>query len=209
MYRHFLKRVLDILLAILVLLVPLPLYLVIAVAIKVDSKGPVLFKQERLGKDGRVFRMYKFRSMCMDAERMGQGVYSDKSDNRVTRVGRILRATSMDELPQAINVLKGDMSFIGPRPPLTYHPWPLEDYTEEQRRMFDVRPGITGWAQIHGRKAIGWDERIGLSVYYVDHLSFGLDAKIFFLTIPKVLANADNENRPDSEDKSKERDYSL
>lgn len=204
MYRHFLKRVLDILLASLVLLVPLPLYLVIAIAIKVDSKGPVLFKQERLGKDGRVFRMYKFRSMCMDAERMGQGVYSDKSDNRVTRVGRILRATSMDELPQAINVLKGDMSFIGPRPPLTYHPWPLEDYTEEQRRMFDVRPGITGWAQIHGRKAIGWDERIGLSVYYVDHLSFGLDARIFFLTIPKVLSNADNENRPDSEDKSKE-----
>jgi lipopolysaccharide/colanic/teichoic acid biosynthesis glycosyltransferase len=184
--------------------VPLPLYLVIAIAIKVDSKGPVLFKQERLGKDGRVFRMYKFRSMCMDAERMGQGVYSDKSDNRVTRVGRILRATSMDELPQAINVLKGDMSFIGPRPPLTYHPWPLVDYTAEQRRMFDVRPGITGWAQIHGRKAIGWDERIGLSVYYVDHLSFGLDARIFFLTIPKVLSNADNENRPDSEDKSKE-----
>ena len=202
MYRYFLKRVLDILLAILVLLVPLPLYLLIAVAIKVDSKGPVLFKQERLGKDGRVFRMYKFRSMCMDAERMGQGVYSDKSDNRVTRVGRILRATSMDELPQAINVLKGDMSFIGPRPPLTYHPWPLEDYTEEQRRMFDVRPGITGWAQIHGRKAIGWDERIGLSVYYVDHLSFGLDARIFFLTIPKVLSNADNENRPDTADKT-------
>lgn len=202
MYRHFLKRVLDILLAILVLLVPLPLYLLIAVAIKVDSKGPILFKQERLGKDGRVFCMYKFRSMCVDAERMGQGVYSDKSDNRVTRVGRILRATSMDELPQAINVLKGDMSFIGPRPPLTYHPWPIEDYTSEQRRMFDVRPGITGWAQIHGRKAIGWDERIGLSVYYVDHLSFGLDAKIFFLTIPKVLSNADNENQPDTADKT-------
>ena len=204
MYQHFLKRVLDILLAILVLLVPLPLYIVIAIAIKVDSKGPVLFKQERLGKDGRVFRMYKFRSMCKDAEGMGQGVYSDRRDTRVTRVGRILRATSIDELPQAINVLKGDMSFIGPRPPLTYHPWPLEDYTDEQRRMFYVRPGITGWAQIHGRKAIGWDERIGLSVYYVDHLSFWLDAKIFFLTIPKVLSNADNENRPDFAEKSKE-----
>ena len=204
MYQHFLKRVLDILLAILVLLVPLPLYIVIAIAIKVDSKGPVLFKQERLGKDGRVFRMYKFRSMCKDAEGMGQGVYSDRRDTRVTRVGRILMATSIDELPQAINVLKGDMSFIGPRPPLTYHPWPLEDYTDEQRRMFDVRPGITGWAQIHGRKAIGWDERIGLSVYYVDHLSFWLDAKIFFLTIPKVLSNADNENRPDFAEKSKE-----
>ncbi|MBR6782737.1 MAG: sugar transferase [Clostridia bacterium] len=204
MYQHFFKRVLDILLAILILLVPLPLYLVIAIAIKVDSKGPVLFKQERLGLGGRVFCMYKFRSMCVDAERMGQGVYSDKRDIRVTRVGRILRSTSIDELPQAINVLKGDMSFIGPRPPLTYHPWPLEDYTDEQRRMFDVRPGITGWAQIHGRKAIGWDERIGLSVYYVDHMSIWMDVKIFFLTIPKVLSNADNENRPDSADRSEE-----
>ena len=202
MYQHFFKRVLDILLAILVLLVPLPLYLLIAIAVKVDSKGPVLFKQERLGRGGRVFCMYKFRSMCVDAERMGQGVYSDRRDTRVTRVGRFLRATSLDELPQAINVLKGDMSFIGPRPPLTYHPWPIEDYTSEQKRMFDVRPGITGWAQIHGRKAIGWDERIELSVYYVDHLSFGLDAKIFFLTIPKVLSNADNENRPDTVDKT-------
>lgn len=202
MYQHFFKRVLDILLAILVLLVPLPLYLLIAIAVKVDSKGPVLFKQERLGRGGRVFCMYKFRSMCVDAERMGQGVYSDRRDTRVTRVGRFLRATSLDELPQAINVLKGDMSFIGPRPPLTYHPWPIEDYTSEQKRMFDVRPGITGWAQIHGRKAIGWDERIELSVYYVDHLSFWLDAKIFFLTIPKVLSNADNENRPDAADKT-------
>ena len=202
MYQHFFKRVLDILLAILVLLVPLPLYLLIAIAVKVDSKGPVLFKQERLGRGGCVFCMYKFRSMCVDAERMGQGVYSDRRDTRVTRVGRFLRATSLDELPQAINVLKGDMSFIGPRPPLTYHPWPIEDYTSEQRRMFDVRPGITGWAQIHGRKAIGWDERIELSVYYVDHLSFWLDAKIFFLTIPKVLSNADNENRPDAADKT-------
>ena len=202
MYQHFFKRVLDILLAILVLLVPLPLYLLIAIAVKVDSKGPVLFKQERLGRGGRVFCMYKFRSMCVDAERMGQGVYSDRRDTRVTRVGRFLRATSLDELPQAINVLKGDMSFIGPRPPLTYHPWPIEDYTPEQKRMFDVRPGITGWAQIHGRKAIGWDERIELSVYYVDHLSFWLDAKIFFLTIPKVLSNADNENRPDAANKT-------
>ena len=202
MYQHFFKRVLDILLAILVLLVPLPLYLLIAIAVKVDSKGPVLFKQERLGRGGRVFCMYKFRSMCVDAERMGQGVYSDRRDTRVTRVGRFLRATSLDELPQAINVLKGDMSFIGPRPPLTYHPWPIEDYTPEQKRMFDVRPGITGWAQIHGRKAIGWEERIELSVYYVDHLSFWLDAKIFFLTIPKVLSNADNENRPGTADKT-------
>lgn len=194
MYRRYVKRGLDILLALMVLFLPLPLYVIIAVAIKLDSKGPVLFKQERLGKGGKPFCMYKFRSMCVDAERMEGGVYSDRRDTRVTRVGRILRATSLDELPQAINILKGEMSFIGPRPPLTYHPWPLEDYTDLQRRMFDVRPGITGWAQIHGRKAISWEERIKLSIDYVDHLSLGLDAKIFFLTIPKVLSNADNEN---------------
>lgn len=194
MYRRYVKRGLDILLALMVLFLPLPLYAIIAVAIKLDSKGPVLFKQERLGKGGKPFCMYKFRSMCVDAERMEGGVYSDRRDTRVTRVGRILRATSLDELPQAINILKGEMSFIGPRPPLTYHPWPWEDYTDLQRRMFDVRPGITGWAQIHGRKAISWEERIKLSIDYVDHLSLGLDAKIFFLTIPKVLSNADNEN---------------
>lgn len=194
MYKHFFKRFLDILLSLTVLLVLWPILLIVAIAVKVDSKGPVLFKQERLGKGGKVFRIYKFRSMCVGAEHTGSGVYSGKGDARVTRVGRILRATSLDELPQALNILKGDMSFVGPRPPLTYHPWPLEEYTEEQRRMFDVRPGITGWAQINGRKAVEWNARIKLSVWYVEHLSFFLDVKIFFLTFAKVFTNADNEN---------------
>ena len=112
----------------------------------------------------------------------------------MTKVGRFLRATSIDELPQLVNILKGDMSLIGFRPPLTYHPWPIGEYTPEQRRMFELRPGITGWAQVHGRKGVDWDERIRMSVYYVDHVSFLLDVKIFFMTIWKVFSNADNEN---------------
>jgi lipopolysaccharide/colanic/teichoic acid biosynthesis glycosyltransferase len=194
MYRHFLKRFFDIVLSLLVLVILAPVFLITAIAIKIDSKGPILFKQERLGKGGRVFRIYKFRSMCVNAEHTGSGVYSGKGDARVTRVGRIIRATSIDELPQAVNILKGDMSFIGPRPPLTYHPWPIEEYTDEQRKMFNVRPGITGWAQINGRKAVEWHDRIKLSVWYVEHLTMWLDIKIFFLTFFKVFTNADNEN---------------
>ena len=194
MYRHFFKRFFDIVLSLLVLVILSPVFLITAIAIKIDSKGPVLFKQERLGKGGRVFRIYKFRSMCVNAEHTGSGVYSGKGDARVTRVGRIIRATSIDELPQAVNILKGDMSFIGPRPPLTYHPWPIEEYTDEQRKMFNVRPGITGWAQINGRKAVEWHDRIKLSVFYVEHLTMWLDIKIFFLTFFKVFTNADNEN---------------
>ena len=144
MYRHFFKRFFDILFSLLLLLLLSPVFLIAAIAIKIDSKGPVIFKQERIGRKGKVFRIYKFRSMCVNAEHTGSGVYSEKGDARVTRVGKFLRASSIDELPQAVNILKGDMSFIGPRPPLTYHPWPIEEYTDEQRKMFDVRPGITG-----------------------------------------------------------------
>ena len=176
------------------LIVLSPILLIIALLVKIDSKGPVIFKQERIGLNGKVFKILKFRTMCVGAEQMKGGVYSDNSDPRITRVGRILRATSGDELLQAINVLRGDMSFIGPRPPLTYHPWPYNEYTSEQKRMFEVRPGITGWAQVNGRKAVEWHKRIELNVWYVDHMSFLLDVKIFFMTIFKVFTNADNEN---------------
>ena len=193
-YKNGLKRVLDCAIAAPVLLVgAIPMGL-IALAVKLDSPGPVLFRQERIGKDGKVFEILKFRSMCLNAEHTGSGVYSEKGDSRVTKVGRILRATSLDELPQLINILRGDMSLIGPRPPLTYHPWPIEEYTAEQRRMFEVRPGITGWAQINGRKGVEWHKRIELNVWYVDHVSLPLDLKIFFLTIFKVLRNEDNVN---------------
>ena len=194
-YKNHIKRKLDILVGSFVLLLFWPVMLVTAVAIKLDSPGPVIFRQERLGYKGKVFHMYKFRSMKVNSEHTGSGVYSDKNDSRVTRVGRIIRATSIDELPQAVNMVLGDMSLVGPRPPLTYHPWPIEEYTPEQRHMFDVRPGITGWAQIHGRKDVEWHKRIRLNNWYVNHCSFRLDVIILFRTIFKVLSNADNENK--------------
>ena len=168
--------------------------LLCALAVLLDSGRPVLFKQDRIGYTGKVFQMYKFRSMVVNAEHTGSGVYSEEGDERVTKVGRILRALSLDELPQFFNIIKGDMSLIGPRPPLTYHPWPYDQYTEEQLHMFDIRPGITGWAQINGRKAVEWHRRIELNNWYVDHVSFPLDLKILFTTFFKVLSRADNVN---------------
>ena len=192
MYRRFWKRFLDVavsMFGLLILGIPM---LLVALFVKLDSKGPVLFKQTRLGLHGNTFEMYKFRSMCVGAEKMGSGVYSEKGDARVTRIGRILRATSIDELPQMLNILKGDMSIVGPRPPLTYHPWPIEQYTEEQMQMFAVRPGITGWAQVNGRKNVEWNERIRMNVWYVENVSFALDMKVLFMTVGKVFTNADN-----------------
>lgn len=191
-YKKFLKRVFDFIFAFFCLLILFVPMIIIAIAIKVDSKGPVLFKQERLGYKGKVYKMYKFRSMKVGAEK--EGVYSNNKDTRVTKIGKFIRATSLDELPQLINILKGDMSLIGFRSPLTYHPWPFDEYTPEQKIMFEVRPGITGWAQIHGRKTVEWHKRIELNVWYAQNVSFWLDLKIFFKTIFKVVSNADNEN---------------
>ncbi len=192
MYRSFLKRAIDIILSLFLLIILSPILLISALAIKINSKGPIIFRQKRLGLHGKEFYIYKFRSMCIDAEK--DGVYSDDNDTRITKVGKILRKTSIDELPQAINVLTGDMSFIGPRPPLTYHPWTIDEYTNDQLKMFNVRPGITGWAQVNGRKAVEWNKRIELNNWYVDHVSFWLDIKICFMTVFKVFTNADNEN---------------
>ena len=194
MYRRFFKRCIDVLLAIIILLLLWPVFLLVILLIRIDSPGAAIFKQNRIGLNGKVFQLYKFRSMCMNAEYTGSGVYSGKNDTRVTRIGRFLRATSLDELPQVLNILKGDMSFVGPRPPLTYHPWPIDEYTNAQKRMFNVRPGITGWAQVNGRKTVEWNKRIELNVWYVDHVSLWLDIKICFMTVFKVLANADNES---------------
>ena len=178
MYKFF-KRFFDIAASLAAIVVLSPLMLVTAVAVKLDSKGPVIFKQERLGLKGKVFNIYKFRSMCCGAEHMGTGVYSGVDDVRVTRVGRILRKTSIDELPQLVNILKGEMSFIGPRPPLTYHPWDISEYTPEQMKMFDVRPGITGWCSV---------------VALLKELKNQLDIKILLVTVLKVLKNEDNAN---------------
>ena len=194
-YAQRVKRALDVVLSGAALVALSPVMAACAVAVRAeDPAGPALFRQERLGLGGQTFTMLKFRSMRVGSEHKGSGVYSGHDDPRVTKVGRVLRATSLDELPQLVNIIRGDMSIVGPRPPLTYHPWPLSDYTPEQRRMFDVRPGITGWAQINGRKAVEWHRRIELNVWYVDHVSFLLDAQIILRTIGKVIRNADNEN---------------
>lgn len=192
MYRGFWKRFFDLLFAWVILIAASPILLVVALAVRIDSKGPAVFSQTRLGKNGKEFHMYKFRTMVLDAEK--GGVYSDNTDPRVTRVGRFLRKTSLDELPQCINIIKGDMSFIGFRPPLTYHPWPYEEYTDEQKKMFSVRPGITGLAQVNGRRTVEWHKRIELNVWYADNVTFWLDCKIVVLTVLKVLLGVDNEN---------------
>ena len=204
LYLHI-KRILDIIFSFIGIIILLPIFLLVAIAIKIDSKGPVIFKQKRLGKDGKEFNIYKFRSMVVGAEKIGTGVYSKKGDSRVTKVGNFIRMTSIDELPQLVNILKGEMSFIGPRPVLTYHPWKFEEYTKEQAKRFDVRPGITGWAQIHGRKDVEWHKRIELDIYYVEHISFWLDVKIFLKTIYNVILMKDNVNKEETATNKKQK----
>ena len=188
----YIKRIIDFILALLAIVLLFPLFLVLALWIKLDSKGPIIFKQNRLGLNGEVFTLYKFRSMKVGAE--VEGVYERKGDTRVTKSGAFLRKTSLDELPQLVNILVGDMSLIGPRPPLTYHPWPYEEYDSFQKKMFNVRPGITGWAQVNGRKEVPWPKRIKLNVEYVENMSLFLDLKIFLKTIFKVIKMEDNLN---------------
>jgi len=176
---HALNRALDVALAGLGLVVTSPLLAVAALAAKLEDNGPVLFRQTRVGKDGQDFELLKLRSMVVDAERQGAGFAVDRGDARITRVGRVMRRTSIDELPQLWNVIRGDMSVIGPRPTLRYQ---VERYTERQRRRLEVRPGLTGWAQIHGRATLPWAERIELDVWYVEHRSPGVDLKILLRT---------------------------
>ena len=194
MYQKYFKRIFDIFVGLSVLLLLWPVMVLMAIAIYIEDPGPVLFRQRRLGLHGKEFTMLKFRSMKQNSEHTGSGVYSGKDDPRVLKTGRFFRATSMDELIQAVHLVSGQMSLIGPRPPLTYHPWPIEEYTEAQLHMFDVRPGITGWAQVNGRKGVEWNRRIELSCWYARNVSFRLDVKIFFMTIFKVLRNEDNVN---------------
>ena len=194
-YCKYVKVALDTIISVVFLALFWWLYALIALAVKIDDpSGPAIFKQERLGKHGKVYWMYKFRSMRVGAEHTGSGVYSNDHDERVTRVGRFLRKSSLDELPQLFNVIYQNMGIVGPRSPLTYHPKRFNEYTSEQRHMFDVRPGITGWAQVHGRKTVEWNKRIEMNCWYADHVSLWLDIKILFMTVFKVLANKDNEN---------------
>lgn len=182
MYKHCLKRVIDFILVFIVLLVLLPILLLVAIWLYFANKGAgTFFSQERPGKNGKIFRVIKFKTMT-DERDSEENLLPDAQ--RLTKVGRFVRSTSIDELPQLINVLKGDMALIGPRPLLSKYV-PL--YNKEQIRRHEVRPGITGWAQVNGRNAISWTKKLELDVWYVDHYSFRLDMKIIFLTIKKVF----------------------
>ena len=173
------KRAFDLAGASVGLLVSAPFLAAAAAAVRLEDRGPVLYRQRRVGKDGREFDLLKLRTMVVGAERLGAGYAVDEGDPRITRAGRVLRRLSVDELPQLWNVVRGDMSLVGPRPTLAYQ---VERYTQRQRRRLEVKPGITGWAQIQGRASLPWDERIELDVWYVEHRSFWLDLRILART---------------------------
>jgi lipopolysaccharide/colanic/teichoic acid biosynthesis glycosyltransferase len=173
------NRAFDTLTAALGLAVTSPLLAASAVAVKLEDGGPVLYRQVRVGKDGEDFELLKLRTMVVDAEKKGAGFAVDAGDSRITRVGRLLRRASVDELPQLWNVLRGEMSLIGPRPTLRYQ---VDQYTDHQRRRLDVRPGLTGWAQVNGRATLPWAERIELDIWYVEHRSALVDLKILLKT---------------------------
>lgn len=184
-----LKRIIDIIGSLVGLVILSPVFLVVALLIKMDSPGPVFFVQDRLGLRGKTFRIIKFRTMVMNAENIGDGLrVSSESDPRITRVGRVLRATSLDELPQLINVLKGDMSLVGPRPPATYHPYNgFESYPEWAKKRFEMRPGMTGLAQVMVRNSASWDERIRLDLQYIESFALHEDLRLLLLTVRKVF----------------------
>jgi lipopolysaccharide/colanic/teichoic acid biosynthesis glycosyltransferase len=173
------KRLMDITAAVFGLAACLPLFFVVAIAVKLDSEGPVFFTQERVGRAGKSIRIWKFRTMVHGAEQAGSGVYVDASDPRITRVGQFLRRFSVDELPQLVAVLAGEMSLIGPRPALPYQ---LEFYSPRNASRLWVRPGITGWSQVNGRNSISWPERLEKDVWYVEHFSLALDICILLRT---------------------------
>ncbi len=194
LFNKLLKRFFDIVLCSAALIVLIPVWLIIAIAIKCDSKGPVLFTQERRTKGGRLFKMYKYRSMVVHAESMGAGLFNYENDPRVTRIGRILRNSSLDELPQLWNVVKGDLSLVGPRPCVSYELGDFETLNKKYKKRFDVRGGITGLAQIKGRNENSWDEKVTYDNIYIDEFKkqgIWLDIKIIAGTVAKVFKKQD------------------
>ena len=178
------NRALDIVLAGALLTLTSPLLLLSVVAIRLESRGPAIYRQRRVGLDGRPFELWKLRTMVPGAEAMGAGIYVLEGDARITRVGKLLRRFSLDELPNLVNVIQGDMAIVGPRPTIQEQ---VDRYTERQRRRLEVRPGITGWAQVNGRTSLPWPERIELDVWYVEHRSLALDLKILARTVGVLL----------------------
>jgi lipopolysaccharide/colanic/teichoic acid biosynthesis glycosyltransferase len=179
------SRALDVVVASVALAISTPLLAVAALLIKLESRGPVFYRQRRVGRHGEPFDLWKLRTMVPGAESMGAGIYVVESDPRITRTGRLLRRLSLDELPNLINVLKGEMALVGPRPTVQEQ---VDRYTERQRRRLEVRPGITGWAQVNGRTSLPWPERIELDVWYVEHRSLRLDVRILAKTA-RLLAS--------------------
>jgi len=182
MYRNVLKPVADFLIALTALLLLSPLFLVVAIAIRLDSKGSAFFLQERLGLHGRVFKVYKFRSMSQGVNKMSGGKLYE-NDPRITKIGAFIRKTSIDELPQLINILRGEMSFIGPRPPVTYFPKKYSEYNDFEKKRFDVKPGISGLAQIRCREIHDWDINIPIDVEYVENFSMKNDCILFLKSL--------------------------
>lgn len=181
------KRVFDILAVIIFLSIFWPLIVLIYLAVLIMDGKPVLFLQERLGYRGSVFRIFKFRTMIVNAVKQGKGIFVEENDRRITATGRVLRKTSLDELPQLFNVLKGDMSIVGPRPPLPHYPMQYSEYPQSVRQRFTMRPGLTGYAQISGRKGLNWDERFPIDIIYVNAYSFWMDIYILLKTVYAVI----------------------
>lgn len=191
MYKHFFKRLIDFIIALIAFPFVLLLSIFVWVAIKLDDGGPLFHMASRIGKGGKIFKMFKFRSMIVNAPdlRMEDGsTYNAENDPRVTKVGKFLRKTSLDEIPQLLNVLIGDMALIGPRPDSAFY---LEHYTPEERVILTVRPGITGWNQAINRNSVGTKEKLQADIYYVEHLSFLFDCKVIWLTVKTVLSHKD------------------
>lgn len=189
------KRVADLFVSAVALVVLSPVFAVVALIVRLKLGSPAIFRQQRPGKDGRIFTLYKFRTMRAASQGTSAVEAVDSDAERLTSFGRFLRSTSLDELPELINVLKGDMSVVGPRPLLPEY---LDRYNGEQARRHEVRPGITGWAQVNGRNAVSWDERFKMDVWYVDHRSFALDARIVFRTVSAVVSR-EGVSAPDAE----------
>lgn len=181
MYKLFFKRFFDFILSLIAIIMLSPVYLIVIVLVRIKLGSPVFFTQKRPGKDEKIFKMYKFRTMTNEVDENGNLLPDDK---RLTKFGKLLRSTSLDELPELFNILKGDMSIVGPRPLLVRY---LPLYNEYQKHRHDARPGFTGWAQCNGRNSISWEEKFYLDVYYVNHITFLLDVKIIFKTVKTVL----------------------
>lgn len=208
----FIKRAFDFTSSLVAIVLLTPLWIILAIAIKIDSKGPVLFKQGRRTKDGRIFKMWKYRSMVVNAEKMGSGLFSYENDPRITKVGRFLRNTSLDELPQLFNVLMGDISIVGPRPCVTYELGDYDTLNKKYKKRFLVKGGITGLAQCKGRNENSWDEKVTLDNEYIDRFKkegFWLDIKILWWTVTKVLEKSNINEEKMGEDMTDEESAAL